>query len=107
MAREFSGVFATALATTDEFAAVVLTEDALAIEIAPTVNALDAFEIWAKMHSAGQFVKLAGAAADYTTPKGIVKAASGDPTTLASGGVAVILSATRPVVALQPEAAGL
>lgn len=58
----------------------------LALEIRNAgANAFDAFLVQGKVHPDGAYVTLLSAAADYTSPAGIVVDASGDLTVLASG----------------------
>lgn len=84
--RIFSGSTATAAGTTDDMFEIVLAnESKVAIEINPVTNALDAFEIHVKAHVGGTYVRVASAAADFTTPKGFIAAASGDVTTQGAG----------------------
>lgn len=58
----------------------------LAVEIRNTGGfALDAFRVDGKVSSDGAYVNLASLAAAYTSPSGLIVAASGDLTVLASG----------------------
>lgn len=60
--------------------------DQVCFEVAPVTNPLDAFEVQARIHPDGSYVRVAGAAAaDFTTPKRPVLAASGDLTALVAG----------------------
>jgi len=104
--RENSGAAAVAVATTDEFFTDVLREDAMSVELHNGgANALDAFEIWVKAHSQGQFVLMHSDAGDFTTPKGLIKAASGSPVALAAGArVVLVLAGLTSVYAISLRA---
>ncbi len=54
------------------------------VQIAPTVQAFDAFVIQIQPHTGGAYSTIASAAADFTSPTGLVVGASGDLTTLAA-----------------------
>lgn len=57
----------------------------ITVEIAVTVQALDAFLIQGKAHGSGSTLTLYSASGDYTSPKGVLIGVSGDLTTLAAG----------------------
>lgn len=57
----------------------------ITVEIAVTVQALDAFIIQGKAHGSGSALTLYSVTLDYTTPKGVLVGVSGDLTALAAG----------------------
>ena len=65
------------------------------VQIAPTVQALDAFVVQIQPHSDGAFSTIASAAGDFTTPTGLMVGASGDLTTLAAAATGWFILDTR------------
>ena len=57
----------------------------LCVEVGVATQALDVFQIQARMHSGGNFITLFSSAGHFTSPAGILIGASGDLTTLAAG----------------------
>ena len=71
----------TAAATLDEVLTIPVDGiRTIAVQIAPTVRALDQFAIKGKFHRDGAFVTLFSAAGDYTSPAGLMIDASWDLT---------------------------
>ena len=65
------------------------------VQIAPTVQALDAFSVQILPHSSGAYSTIASAAADFTSPTGLIVGASGDLTTLAAAATGWFIMDTR------------
>jgi len=57
----------------------------IAIEIAVATQNLDAFIIQARFHGSASYQTLYSAAGDFTSPAGLLVAASGDLTTITAG----------------------
>ena len=78
--------------------------DRIYVQIAPTVQALDAFSIQVAPHFAGAYVTIASAAGDYTAPTGLVVGASGDLTTLAAAATGWFILDTRGIARVRVTA---
>lgn len=73
----------------------------LGIEIANTVQALDAFIVQGRMSPNGAYQTLYSAALDFTTPAGLVVDASGDLTTLGAGASGWLLLNVLPLYSVK------
>ena len=67
-------------------------------------NALDAFQIQGKFHEDGAYQALYSAAADFTTPEGLLVGASGDLTTQGAGTTGWFVLEVRGLKALRVQA---
>lgn len=79
----------------------------LGIEIAVTVNNLDAFEVHGKMHPSGAYHALYSAAGDYTSPVGLVIGTSGDLTAQAATTTGWIILDVAPLYAVKITASAV
>lgn len=68
-------------------------------------DALDQFEVQAQFHRDGPWITLYSAAADFTSPAGLVVAASGDLTTLAYQATGWLLLNVLPLYSVRFQAA--
>lgn len=73
----------------------------LGVEIANTVQALDAFIVQGRMSPNGAYQTLYSAAGDFTTPAGLVVDASGDLTTLGAGASGWLLLNVLPLYSVR------
>jgi hypothetical protein len=78
----------------------------LFVQIAVATQALDAFVIAGKAHPGAASVTLFSAAADFTTPGGIIVDASGDITTTAAAGTAWFFMNTYSLYEITISASG-
>src|SRR5436190_722862 len=84
--RNLNGSAVVSSGTIDDIAEIKIDETDLAIEFATSGgNALNAFEVYIKMHANGARQRIASLSADYTSPAKFIFAASGDLTVLANG----------------------
>jgi hypothetical protein len=74
------------------------------IQVSVATNAFDAFIISVKFHPDAAYMVIATAAADYTSPTGLMVKASGDLTSLAAGNAGWCIVNTTGVCALKVEA---
>jgi len=98
-----------AAATTDDLKTIYLDHMTTArVAVTETGNAvnLDAFEIEYKFHEDGEWISVAAAAGDYTTPTSPVIAASGDLASLVKDTAGWVVLDVRGVYAVKFSASG-
>lgn len=76
------------------------------VQVAPTTNGFDAFIVSIQPHNNGAYSTIASAAADYTSPAGIMVGASGDLTTLAAAATGWVILDTRGLARVRVQASG-
>jgi len=80
------------------------TVNEVGFAILPVTNALDAFLVQGKFHREGAFVTLYSAAGAFTSPAGLIVAASGDLTGLAAAATGWFIMDVRPLFAVRLQA---
>jgi hypothetical protein len=84
----------------------VTTISKLAFEITETggAQALDAFEVQAKIHAASSYVTLYSTSTDFTSPKGVLVGTSGDLTALAASETGWLVMDTEGFISVRLQA---
>ena len=75
--------------------------DEVGIEVTPTTNAFDAFEVHGKFHPSGSYQTLYSSAGSFTSPVGLLIGASGDLTALAAASTGWLFIDTLPLYGLK------
>jgi len=90
----------TTLTTNEDMADTIR----MLFEVTTGGQAFDAFEIQVKAHPNGSWITIYNAAADFTSPAGLIIGASGDLTTLAASTTGWFLMETRGLYGIRVQA---